>query len=92
MSSDIGKSYEGLSCEITHLLQEDNKVTIRFTYNANTIENPEEDIALAHFMCIWEVKDGKLYEGYPEPLKEVSSTKDVVQKYQIRRYPRRMPF
>lgn len=64
MSSDIGKSYEGLFCEITHLLQEDNKVTIRFTYNVTTIENPEEDIALAHFICIWEVKDGKLYEGY----------------------------
>jgi hypothetical protein len=27
--------------------------------------------------------NGKLYDGYPEPLKEVSSTKDVVQKYQI---------
>ena len=64
MSEDIGKSYEGLSCEITHLLQEENKVAVRFTYHANTIEDPEEDRALAHFMCIWEIKDNKLYEGY----------------------------
>ena len=64
MSSDLGKSYEGLSCEITHLLQEENKVAVRFTYHANTIEDPEEDGALAHFMCIWEIKDNKLYEGY----------------------------
>ena len=57
MSSDIGKSYEGLSCEITHLLQEDNKVTIRFTYNANTIENPEEDIALRLLDGVFGVPD-----------------------------------
>lgn len=64
MASEMGKSFEALTCEITHLLQEDNKVTIRFTYNATTIEYPEEEGALAHFICIWELKDHQLYEGY----------------------------
>ena len=64
LASEMKNSYEALTCETTHLLQENNKISIRFTYHANTIEHPEDDGALAHFICIWEIKDEKLYEGY----------------------------
>ncbi|MBW2962768.1 nuclear transport factor 2 family protein [Mesonia aestuariivivens] len=64
MAEEMGKAFEGLSCEITHLLQEDNMVTVRFTYHVNTIEDPDEEGALAHFICIWEVKNNKLHEGH----------------------------
>ncbi|MDR6301022.1 nuclear transport factor 2 family protein [Mesonia maritima] len=64
MSSEMGKSFESLNCDITHLLQEDNNVTIRFSYNVNTIESPDEEIPVAHFIAIWEMKDEKLYKGY----------------------------
>ena len=29
-----------------------------------TIENPDEELGIAHFISIWEVKDGKLYRGH----------------------------
>jgi hypothetical protein len=29
-----------------------------------TIENPREEMLLAHFFVIWEIKDDKLFRGY----------------------------
>lgn len=58
----ISKSFQELRAEISHLIGEDNFVTVRYTYYAVTFDNPEEEICLAHFISIWEVKDGKLYK------------------------------
>jgi len=64
ISEQLGKAYETITCEISHLIQESNMVTIRFSYLVDTIENPDEEFTLAHFVCIWEVRDQKLYKGY----------------------------
>jgi len=64
ISLEMGKSFKSLNCDITHLLQDGDSVTIRFSYNVNTIESPDEDISIAHFIAIWEIKDDKLYKGY----------------------------
>lgn len=61
---DIGKSFKSISSNITHLIQEEDTVSIRFSYNATPIENPEEDVTLAYFMAIFEIKNEKLYKGY----------------------------
>ena len=62
--SEAGKSFESVRCELSHLLEDDNTVTVRFTYFVRTIENPNEEIPMAHFVAIWEVKDGLMYKGY----------------------------
>lgn len=64
MAKEMGKSFEALNIDITHLLQDNNQVSIRFSYSVNTIEEPDEDIPIAHFIAIWEIKDQKLYKGY----------------------------
>lgn len=64
LSEELAKSYESLRTAISHLMRDKNTVTARYTYFVNTIENPDEEIALAHFITIWEVKDDKLYRGY----------------------------
>jgi hypothetical protein len=64
MSSDMSKTFESLRAEISHLLYDKNEVTIRFTYHIKTVENPEEEIPMAHFIAIWEIKDGKMFKGY----------------------------
>ncbi len=64
MSSDMSETFESLRAEISHLLYDKNKVTIRFTYHIRTFENPEEEIPIAHFIAIWEIKDGKMFKGY----------------------------
>lgn len=69
---EIQKSYLDLQIEISHLLQDDDHVTIRYKYTANTIENPDEDLEIAYFMAIWEIKDGKIFKGYQisQPVQE----------------------
>ncbi|WP_299113361.1 nuclear transport factor 2 family protein [uncultured Winogradskyella sp.] len=58
------KSYTNLRFEFTHFIEVDSKVFTRHTLFANTIENPDNEVVLAHFSTIWEVKDNKLYRGY----------------------------
>ena len=58
----VSKSFKELRTEISHLIAEGNFVTIRYTYYAVTLDHPEEEISFAHFISIWEIKDGKLYK------------------------------
>lgn len=62
--SEAGKSFESVRCEISHLLEDNGQVTVRFTYFVRTIENVNEEIPMAHFIAIWEIKDGLMYKGY----------------------------
>ncbi|SDS62263.1 hypothetical protein SAMN04487764_2644 [Gillisia sp. Hel1_33_143] len=64
LSTEMSKSFDSLRAEISHLLQDKDQVTIRFTYYIKTIENPDEEIPMAHFIAIWKIKDNKLYKGY----------------------------
>ncbi|MFL1895517.1 nuclear transport factor 2 family protein [Aquimarina sp. 2-A2] len=64
MFKEMSASFENFRCEISHLLSEGNSVTIRYTYFANIIEQPDKEEAIAHFIAIWELKDMKLYRGY----------------------------
>lgn len=64
MSKELSKSFESLRADVSHLLSEKKAVSIRFSYYARTIENPEEELPMAHFIAIWELKDGKMFKGY----------------------------
>lgn len=61
---NIKTSYSSIKTEISHLLQDENQVTIRHTMFVSTIEDPENEQPLANFISIWEIKDGKFYRGY----------------------------
>ncbi len=61
---NINKAYQSLRVQISHLLQDEHQVTIRYTMFVSTIEDPENELPLANFISIWEIKDGKLYRGY----------------------------
>ena len=64
MAQELTKSFEFLRADISHLLSDNDMVTIRFTYYVKTIENPDEELPMAHFIAIWMVKDGKLFKGH----------------------------
>lgn len=64
MAAEAGKSFDAVRPEITHLFSKGDEVVIRFTYFVTTIERPEKEDPIAHFMAIWELKDGLLYKGY----------------------------
>lgn len=64
LANEMKRSYISSRIDFTHLLEDNEKVTARYTYFVTPIENPNEEEILAHFVTIWEVKDGKLYRGY----------------------------
>lgn len=64
LSEELGRAYESSRVYINHLLEDDGVVTVRYIHYVKTIENPREEMVLANFLVIWELKDGKLYRGY----------------------------
>lgn len=64
LSSELSKAYVRSKSRITHIIEEGDTVSVRYSHYVKTIENPREEMLLAHFMVIWELKDHKLYRGY----------------------------
>jgi len=62
--AEMGKAYTRSRIKVSHLLAEGNLVSVRYHHFVKTIENPREEILLAPFIVIWEVKDGKLFRGF----------------------------
>ncbi|GGE27901.1 hypothetical protein [Psychroflexus planctonicus] len=60
---EMGKSFMSMEAEISHIIEEDNQVAIRFSYHVEMVEE-EEMVPLADFICIWEIKDNLLYKGF----------------------------
>ncbi|WP_298901852.1 nuclear transport factor 2 family protein [uncultured Psychroserpens sp.] len=64
MLEGLKKAFLSFNYRVSHLLEDHNTITARYTIYVTSIERPEKEDALAHFISIWEVKDGKLYKGY----------------------------
>ncbi|OYQ41525.1 hypothetical protein CHU92_04370 [Flavobacterium cyanobacteriorum] len=64
LAEEMHKSYLSSRAHISHIFAEGNMVTVRYTQYVNTIENPAEEMLLAHFVAIWEVKGNRIYKGY----------------------------
>ena len=78
--AEVRRSYNDLRIEVSHLLEDDNHITIRYKYYIRTMENPDEELGIAHFIAIWEVKDGKLYRGY-QVSQPVTDKDDTTESY-----------
>ncbi len=61
---EVSRSYVELRAEVSHLLQDENQITVRFKYYVRTMENPDEELGIAHFMAILEIKDDKIFRAY----------------------------
>lgn len=64
LSIELSKAYVRSKVRISHIVAENDLVTVRYSHFVKTIENPREEMLLAHFIAIWQIKDGKLYRGY----------------------------
>ena len=64
LSDELGRAYTRSKVRISHVVMEDSQVAVRYSHFVKTIENPREEMLLAHFMVIWELRDGKLFRGY----------------------------
>jgi len=63
ISEELAASYESLRAEVEKVIVDGENAAIHFTYHVRIIENPEEEMPLAHFIAMWELKDGKLFKG-----------------------------
>ena len=64
LASELNRSYIRSKVKISHLIKEGDLMSVRYSHYVKTVENPREDILLAEFMVIWEIKDKKLYRGF----------------------------
>jgi hypothetical protein len=83
--SEIRRTYDDLRVEVSHLLEDSGHVTVRYKYYIKTIENPDEELGIAHFIAIWEVKDGKIFRGYQvsQPVTEKDDTTESYHKVKV---------
>jgi predicted SnoaL-like aldol condensation-catalyzing enzyme len=63
-SDELSKEYIRSKIKISNIIQEGNLVSVRYKHVVKTIENPRDDMLLAKFFAIWEIKDGKLFKGF----------------------------
>lgn len=82
---EVSRTYEQLRIEVSHVLKDENFVTIRYKYYIKTIENPEEELGIAHFIAIWEIKDGKLYKGHQisQPVMSIDDSNGTYNKVKV---------
>lgn len=64
LSEELSRAYVRSKIRISHIVTEDDMVSVRYSHFVKTIENPREEMLLAHFIVIWQIKDNKLYRGY----------------------------
>ena len=64
LTDEMARAYIRSKIRISHIIQEDNLVSLRFSHFVKTIENPREDMLLGNFFVIWEIKDDKLFKGF----------------------------
>lgn len=64
LTDEMSRSYIRSKIRISHILQENNLVSLRFSHFVKTIENQREDMLLGNFFVIWEIKDDKLFKGF----------------------------
>ena len=83
--TEIRKTYHDLRVEVSHLLQDDDHVTVRYKYYVRTIENPDEELGISHFIAIWEIKDQKMYRGYQvsQPVTDKDDTQESYHKVKV---------
>ncbi|MAN59462.1 MAG: hypothetical protein CMC08_06470 [Flavobacteriaceae bacterium] len=83
--SEIRRTYDDLRVEVSHILEDEGHVTVRYKYYIKTIENPDEELGIAHFIAIWEVKNGKIFRGYQvsQPVTENDDTTESYHKVKV---------
>lgn len=64
LSTEISRAYVQSNIRLSHMISENNQIAVRYSHFVKTIENPLEEMLLAHFMIIWEFKDGKMHRGF----------------------------
>ena len=82
---EVSRSYVDLRAEVSHLLSDENHITIRYKYYVRTMENPDEELGIAHFMAILEIKDDKIFRAYQvsQPVTDKDETNESYHRVKV---------
>jgi hypothetical protein len=64
LACKMERYYTSARVDFSHIIEENNNVSVRYSYFVTPIETPNEETILANFITIWEVKENKLFRGY----------------------------
>ncbi len=64
LTTQMAIAYIHSKIKISHIFQKADMVSVRYSHYVKSIENPTEEMLLANFMAIWEVKGKKLFRGF----------------------------
>ena len=64
LSKEINANYEISYFEISQLIQENNKIVVKYNHKVATIENPKEIMLITKAVAIWTFEEGKITNGY----------------------------
>jgi len=64
LTAQMERSYVRSKARVSHLLADGDQVCVRYSHFIKTVENPREEMLLAHFFVIWELKDDRLFRGF----------------------------
>ena len=64
ISDVINSNYEISYFEISHLIEDENKIVVKYNHKVATIENPKEIMLIAKVVAIWTFEEGKIIDGY----------------------------
>ena len=64
LSEVINTNYDISYFEISHIIEEDNQIVVKYNHKVATIENPKEIMLIAKVVAIWSFLDDKIVDGY----------------------------
>ncbi len=64
LTLELSKAYVRSKVRISHIISENDLVSVRYSHYVKTIENPREEMFLANFIVIWQLKEDKLFRGF----------------------------
>ena len=64
LAGELSKAYVRSKVRISHILSENDLVSVRYSHYVKTIENPKEIMLIAKVVAILTFKDGKIIDAY----------------------------
>ena len=64
LAKELKQNYVDSFMEISHFIESDNQIVVKYNHKVTTIENPKEFVLIAKVVAIWEFEDDKIKKGY----------------------------
>lgn len=64
MASQFLRNYASSRFELTHIIAEGNRVSVRYEQYVRTHEAPEKEVLFSRAIAFWRIKEEKMYFGY----------------------------